>query len=155
MTEEAQDQKSASPMGGWVRETVNPLVLNGLVYGLLALTLLDVYRAFTPSGAGLQHLGAALVPFVLLVYIILKTTGRRALDLGPLSFLVAIAALALGYFFGSLFRPSLDSVHNVFVMAAATSVLLLLRARTEGELTHDIAYGLLLGLLIHLALGGL
>ena len=75
------------------------------------------------------------------------------MDLGPFSILFALGAAALGYFFGGWFRPSLTTVHNVFVLSSAASVLLLLRSRTEGELTHDVGYGLLLGLLVHLAVG--
>ncbi len=152
MSDETQESKNIT--GSWVRETINPLVLNGLVYGLLIVMLYDVYHAFNPpSGGGLQHLGAALAPFVLVFYIILKTEGRRELQLGPASILFAVGAAAIGYFFGGWFRPSLDAVYNVLVMSAVTSVLLLLRARTEGELTYDVAYGLLLGLLVNLALG--
>ena len=154
MSDLPDQEHENKPVGGWVRETVNPFALGLVTYGLLALVVYDAYKAFQLESAhGFQHLAAALVPVVLLVYVILKTEGKRTVELGALSFLVAGVALAVGFFLGSWFRPSFHSVTNVLVMSATASVLLLLRARTEGELTHDVAYGLLLGLLLDLTFG--
>ena len=152
--ESARTAERPEGLGAWVRESINPLVVNLLVFSLGAVVLWDVYTAFGAGTAlGWKHLGAALLPGVLLVYIILKTSGRRALNLGMASLLFTLASAAFGYWLGSFFRPALDSIANVATVAGTLSVLLLLRERVEGELTVDVSYGLVIGLLLHLMLG--
>lgn len=148
------NDESAGGMGTWVRESVSPIVLNLLVWGLVAVVGYDVYTAFgDPQTDGFEHLGAALLPGVILVYIVLKTSGRLKVTTGALAVVVAAVCAAGGYFLGHLFRPSHESVLNVLTMSGSAAVLLLLRERTEGELVHDVGYGVLVGLLIHLAFG--
>ena len=150
----ANESESAAPgLGTWVRETVNPMVVNVLVFGLGAVVGWDIYKAFTSDiQLGWKHLGAGMLPGVILAYTILKTSGQRALKLGMFSLVFTLAAAAAAYFLGHLLRPDLTTVANVATASATVSVLLLLRERVDGELTVDVAYGLVIGLLLHLTL---